>query len=215
MLLLILIDIIIYILILIKVSKLQKKVLNGFNFLHIACVINICYDILFLSQVYYPVFEDNLYIAKEYLLLLQFLCMMLYFQRYLRPIKKPFYKLFIYWIFSYKIVIVFSMLTRMFPGVGFDQTFYIFSLLDKHLIWLTIILIVSYIYIMNKSTEKYNSNFILLVFLFFINNFLLQIQVMYDISAESLWITNIILSILFNTWLLKFITKDGGRYLND
>jgi hypothetical protein len=211
---LLLIDFLLYVFILIKCFKIQKDTPFYFNYLIISILLNIVYEILIFSQLYFPILTPLQYEIKEYFLLFQFTYSLLYFSKYNLFYNKVFEKIFIFICYFFNFLFLIISWAHFFyiPGFHIMAALNIFEKYGMAFFFLVPFLMYIFPTIMQK---KFNARFKRLVFFFVLNSFLITMQLMTTQASPVIYYLNVIGCILYNGYLFRFISKYKGRYLND
>lgn len=208
-----LIDLILYFLIVIKCFQIQDKTPYFFNYLIISCFLNIFYEILLISQIYYPILPAFHYQVKEYTLLFQFLYFLMYISKYNFFYNKSFEKAFTCLIHVFILIFCLIVVCAIYPGISPAAAF--FNLFSNWTAIIFFIILYTLYIIPTMFQKKFNKKFKQIILFFLINSILINIQVIFSINIPVFYLLTAISCIIFNYFFYQFISKYNGRYLND
>jgi hypothetical protein len=207
------VDILLYLCIILYSFKIENKTSFHFNYLIVSCLLNVAYEILLLSQIYFPFLSQTQYNIKEYLLSFQFIYLLLYFSKYNMFYDKTFEKFYLFLCQFSFFIILFLMITS-FTITNTPISDFFFELNTYLIALFLLILIILYI-IPTIRQRNFKKEFKTLIVLFIINNVFTHTQMIYKIYLPLFLALNALICIIFNSYLLRFIIKIKGRYTND
>jgi hypothetical protein len=210
---LIIINVIIYMMIIVKCFMIQDKTPFFFNYLIISCLLMLVFFIVLFSELYFPVFNPVHYKMKNFLLIFQFLYFLLYFSKHNFFYNKSFEKFFSCLLQFFILLFFFIFMAAFFPGESWVMRF-----LHYFINWISIIFLVilySLYIIPTLSQKKFSPYFRRLIVLFLIDSFLSNIFIMIPQVNQSILVICLISNLIFSAHFLNFIAAKGGRYLND
>jgi hypothetical protein len=207
------INIILYLLIIIKCFCIQNKTPFFFNYLIISCLLGIYYAVLLFSQLYFPIFTPVHYQMKEYLIIFQFIYFLFYLSKYNFFYNRSFEKFFACLLQFFIIIFLVIFLATFFSGTSPLMRF--FNLYSG---WASIVFL-SILYGLyigpTLLQKKFNKYFKRVIILFLITSLFDNIQLIAHLQNEVFLTISLILTTLFNLNFLNFISAHNGRYLND
>jgi hypothetical protein len=206
------IDFIIYAITLVYILKIQKQTPWAYNYLIIACILNMAYEVfLCLQQLGY--LTPSQIRIKEYGLLIALVYYFLFFQRFRNAFLTDKAKKTLIAISSVSsIIFILLLIMKEFPTT-LMVTYYIVQLIPLIIIILFVGFISYYIPIFFNRTI--NKGFKGLIFVSTINIILMLFQILTESTEPIILYSNALVCITFNSYLLWFIIFKKGRYLND
>jgi hypothetical protein len=210
---LLVINIVIYLLIIVKCFLIQDKTPFFFNYLIISCLLNVIYILLLLSQLYYPIFTDVHYEMKEFLLLFQFIYFLLYFSKYNFFYNKSFEKFYTCLLHFAILTFMFVFLATFYPGTSFMMAFY--KLFSNWALVIFLITLYGLYIVPTLLQKKFNKYFKRTIVLFLVSSLFINAQVLFSIQHLAYITFTAFVNAIFNFYFLSFISIHKGRYLND